>query len=146
MPRREYEKVAPAEADDHFDASDSAADSDIEHHDGVQVRHLRTSDETRRHDGETLAAEEEAEQLLVGGKSSRVGRLFGQKEGSREARKGRDHAKRKRRGGEKGGESELMYAMEEGPRNSDESSGNSSEVDFHNLKETQAKHKVGSLI
>ena len=134
-----YEKYDRPEDDD-FSGSDN------EHHDSAQAQ--RTSEDVRRHDHDTLTAEEEAERLLGGkqeqslpGGSSRIGKLFGRSEGDGKGpRRKRKRAGRKSRKEEK---RELMYEMEEGgPRSSSaESSGHSSEVDMQRLGETQAKRK-----
>lgn len=106
----------------------------------------RTSEDVRRHDRETLTAEEEAERLLGGGGSEEKASGFGQRFADRRAarRQRRREARREKRSRKKGGreESELMYDMETGHRSSSESS---SETDLRRLKETQARQKVGSL-
>jgi hypothetical protein len=99
----------------------------------------RTSEDVRRHDHETLNAEEEAERLLGGEKEgeSRLKALF-KRDG--ESRSERKKSRRKRRREGRGEKRELMYEMEEGgPRSS---SAESSEVDMQRLGEMQAKRKV----
>ena len=100
----------------------------------------RISEEVRRHDEETLTAEEEAERLLGGGteKSDGFGQRFADKREARRQKK--REARREKRSRRKGGrdESETMYDMEKARRSSSESS---SEADMRRLKQTQAQAK-----
>ena len=98
----------------------------------------RTSEDVRRHDRDTLNAEDEAEKLLGG---EGVGRSQADAESRRKKKR------RRRRDGD-GGEDEkreVMYEMEEGgPRSSSaESLVSSSEGDMQRLGEAQARRKVG---
>lgn len=102
----------------------------------------RTSEDVRRHDRETIAAEEEAERLLGRGDVQGSSKWFkrqedGDKEPSRRQKR-RQRRRRRKNGGE---ESELMYEMEEGGQRSSstESSGHSSEIDMQRLREVQAR-------
>lgn len=130
-----------------YDKYDRPADSDESdnEYDGSAPAQ-RTSEDVRRHDRETLGAEEEAERLLGGQKggaeSSRLGKIF-RREGRDERRKKRRASRREARRARKGEKRELMYEMEEGgPRSSSaESSGHSSEVDMQRLGEVQGKLK-----
>ena len=123
---------------DRYD-EDDLSDLDDEAYGGVASARARTSEDLRRHDRETLAAEEEAETLLGGGgaeKESRMGKLFHRRAERREARRQR---RKERKKGKQGGKGELMYDMEQGERASSESS---SELDMRRLGEAQAKQKV----
>lgn len=129
-----------------YDNVDAANDSESEneYRDSVAPR---TSEDVRKHDHETLTAEEEAERLL--GRQdpgrSRIGKLFNRDGDAQAARTTR----RKRRSkGDLDEKKELMYEMEEGgPRlSSAESSASSSEADLHKLGEIQARRKVGTWI
>lgn len=110
---------------------DRPVDSDDSANEADELRTPRSSEDARRHDQETLNAEDEAERLLGGGGGGE--RIRGEK------RSPRKQKRRKRREGEKVEESELMYAMEEGGRGSEGSSGNSSEVDLARLREVQGR-------
>jgi hypothetical protein len=142
MDRQEYEKLDQADAD-----NEHLADSNAESEDEADPR---TPGEVRRHDEETLTAEEEAERLLTGGAdrgASRGGRGGRRRDGNDGTFNEKRHTKRRKRRAARGGEEgELMYEMEEGgPRSSSaESSGNSSEVDMATLGQAQARHKVGT--
>ncbi|KAL1302457.1 hypothetical protein AAFC00_002849 [Neodothiora populina] len=130
--------------------SDSSVDSDREFE--LDVR--RTSTEVRRQDQEILEDEEEVEKLLTGQQDEPIGfiRMLGRKNRSeseadkrrqrqernlrREMKRDARRSKRQHgRTGSKEEESELMYEMEEGHKDSSDSasSGNSSEVDRMNL-------------
>jgi predicted AlkP superfamily pyrophosphatase or phosphodiesterase len=125
MARRDYEKVSGG-ADNDEEEQASQNNSDIEDD-------FRTSQEVRRHDAETIEAEEEAERLLAGGSAEKA--VSSQR---RERRK-----KSRRRDGREKEERELVYDVEQGgPRSSSaESSGHSSEVDLVRLGKAQAKRK-----
>lgn len=99
----------------------------------------RTSSEVRRHDRETLTAEDEAEKLL-GGEG------VGRSQADAESRRKKKRRRRAGNGGE-GEKREVMYEMEEGgPRSSSaESLLSSSEGDMQRLGEAQARKKVGHL-
>ena len=108
----------------------------------------RTSDDVRRHDQDTLGAEEEAERLLGGqeekrepASGTRLAKIFARSDG--EDRPARREKRRTRRRARKEEKRELMYEMEEGgPRSSSaESSEHSSEVDMARLGEMQARSK-----
>ncbi|KAK3059179.1 hypothetical protein LTR09_000745 [Extremus antarcticus] len=109
---------------------------DSESDDGERA--ARPSEDVRRHDRETMTAEDEAERLIGGGptEESRMGKSY---RGDGAQRK----KKRRRRDGRSGEEEkrELMYEMEEGgPRNSSaESVTSSSEGDMQRLGEVQAR-------
>ena len=134
-----YEKLDRPEAD----VSD--ASSSEEEYDGLSHGPQRTSEDVRQHDQETLAAEEEAERLLAGGSEKASSRRAQRRDERRQRRRDRRMDRRKKK---YGGESELMYQMEEGgPRDSSaESSERSNEVDMQRLAETQARHKVRASI
>lgn len=121
-----------------IDKPDSISGSEDE----VYEEKARTSEDVRRHDRETLTAEEEAERLL-GGENEEKGASFGRRladrrEARRQRRREARRGKRKgRRGDGEGGE--LLYDTEHGRRSSSESS---SEADLRRLKETQSMQKV----
>lgn len=127
MARPDYEKV------DHA-ASDDSENETLP----------RTSGEVRRHDHDTLTAEEEAEQLLAPS-GGRARRLFGRGDrdswqSGRSTKKSRaEHDNEKR---------ELLYDTEEGGRGiesseSSESSRQSSELDLARLGEKHGRRTVG---
>lgn len=129
---RDYEKVAQADdADEPYDLNGPDDEELDDDHDEP-----RLSEDVRRHDNDTLTAEEEAERLLGG--SEKASRSTSNVQKSR-----RQHRKRDSRRRDGGKDGELMYEMEEGgPRSSSaESSGHSSEIDMKALGETQAKQK-----
>lgn len=109
-----------------YEKLDRPVDSDDPVSDSEQLRTPRSSEDARRHDQETLNAEDEAERLL--GRAEK-------RTSPRRQKKNR----RRRRDGEKVEESELMYAMEEGGRTSESSSGNSSEIDLQRLRQVQGR-------
>ncbi|KAG9954801.1 Phosphodiest-domain-containing protein, partial [Aureobasidium melanogenum] len=121
-------------------SDDSASDSD---HEGL-ARGTRTSTDIRQLDLKILEREEEAEKLLAGEqKDRRLPGLFGRKDGpsssvklsKRERRKYQREAQRTgRKQHKEEEESELMYDMEEGHKDSSDSA-NSSDVDRLRLKE-----------
>ncbi|KAH0347606.1 Phosphodiest-domain-containing protein, partial [Aureobasidium melanogenum] len=121
-------------------SDDSASDSD---HEGL-ARGTRTSTDIRQLDLKILEREEEAEKLLAGEqKDRRVPGLFGRKDGpssrvklsKRERRKYQREAQRTgRKQHKEEEESELMYDMEEGHKDSSDSA-TSSDVDRLRLKE-----------
>lgn len=115
-----------------YEKLDRPVDSDDSENEAA-LRTPRSSEDARRHDQDTLNAEDEAERLLGGGEKASAGQ-----------RVPRRQRRRKRREGGKVEESELMFALEEGGRASGSSSGNSSEVDLHRLREAQGR-KVGGL-
>lgn len=117
-----------------YEKLDRPVDSDDSENEN-EVRTPRSSEDARRHDRETLHAEDEAERLLGGGGGG------GSSEKAAGQRQPRRQRRRRKGTGEKG-ESELMYAMEEGGRVSESSSGNSSEVDLQRWREVQGR-KVG---
>lgn len=155
-----YEKVGVHRPPPVSDSEDSDVDA------ASEGELPRTSTEQRDHDRHILETEEEVEKLLVGEKQGRsVPRLFGRKdeagnevqisngarrqhkrEARREARRDRREARREHRRGKIGEGSELMYEMEEGHRNSGESSGSSSEVDRKTWEEVQQSQRVGELL
>jgi len=125
--------------------SDSASASEDDERD-----YDRTSTEIRRHDDETLMAEEEAERLLGAGATSSESKETGlgwDFAGRREERRlrRREGRRERRRGNGKGdGEKrEVVYDMETGRRSSSEDSGasssaGSSEAEMERLKSAQA--------
>ena len=133
------------------DSSDDS-DGDFGHSDND-----RTSRDIRR-DQEILQGEEEAERLLSGQQrgtdhqrvlsekdAKRAGKHEAKREKreiQREKREAKREKRRLQRGGRKEGESELMYEMEEGHKDSSDSSGHSSEVDRMNLGEIRAPKPV----
>lgn len=133
MSSAKYEKVDPIEDGD-ADLSDSNEEYDYD------TTQDRTSEDVRRHDLETLTAEEEAERLLRPESKKKLSQRGDDEK--REARRQRRKERGSKRSKRKGEENELMFTMEEGgPRASDESSGHSSEVDFQRLGEVQARQK-----
>lgn len=140
---------------DHGGGLDNGSDSEATEYD----ENARTSAEIRRHDYDTLTAEEEAEEVLLRGTRAHVnekagglaGRLFRRNEKLPErdhdasVRVSRKSRRQRRRSGRKpdSEEASLMYEMEEARRReSAESSGNSSEVDLQKLGEVAASQKV----
>ncbi|KAG9685773.1 Phosphodiest-domain-containing protein, partial [Aureobasidium melanogenum] len=133
--RAGFHRPPPADNSD-----DSASDSD---HEGL-ARGTRTSTDTRQLDLKILEREEEAEKLLAGEqKDRRLPGLFARKDGpsssvklsKRERRKYQREAQRTgRKQHKEEEESELMYDMEEGHKDSSDSA-NSSDVDRLRLKE-----------
>ncbi|KAI5196451.1 Phosphodiest-domain-containing protein [Aureobasidium subglaciale] len=123
------------------DSTDGSG-SDSEH-DDTGRRH-RTSTDIRQLDLKILEREEEAEELLTGQERDKRRRgLFARNDGTssgvkiskRERRKYQREANRKgKKHPEEGEESELMYDMEEGHKDSSDSA-NSSDVDRLRLKE-----------
>ncbi|KAH0371099.1 Phosphodiest-domain-containing protein, partial [Aureobasidium melanogenum] len=133
--RAGFHRPPPADNSD-----DSASDSD---HEGL-ARGTRTSTDIRQLDLKILEREEEAEKLLAGEqKDRRLPGLFARKDGpsssvklsKRERRKYQREAQRTgRKQHKEEEESELMYDMEEGHKDSSDSA-NSSDVDRLRLKE-----------
>lgn len=133
--RAGFHRPPPADASD-----ESASDSD---HDGL-ARGARTSTDIRPLDLKILEGEEEAEKLLAGEqKDRRLPQIFACKGGpsssvklsKRERRKYQREAQRTgRKQHKEEEESELMYDMEEGHKDSSDSA-NSSDVDRLRLKE-----------
>lgn len=154
----EYEKIQahghpPADSSDEEGAESD--DDDFEH---VAPR---TSTELRHHDREILEHEEETEKLLVGdhpepssafknmfrGAKHRPGNQvtisdWERRQLKREARRERRRKRRASGPKEHEEESELMYEMEEGQKNSSDSSGDSSEVDKAKLTDVRIMPKV----
>jgi predicted AlkP superfamily pyrophosphatase or phosphodiesterase len=130
-----FHRPPPADISD-----DSASDSDS---DGL-MREARTSTDIRQLDLKILETEEEAEELLTAkDKERRLQGLFARKDGpssgvklsKRERRRYQREAQRKGKKQNKvEEESELMYDMEEGHKDSSDSA-NSSDVDRLRLKE-----------
>ncbi|KXT12754.1 hypothetical protein AC579_679 [Pseudocercospora musae] len=103
----------------------------------------RTSDDLRRHDRETIAAEEEAERLLTGSEKDGPGltslfRRVGQPKDEKRvsSRRRRKSSWRRSRGGEDG---ELVYKVEEGGRSS--STDVSSDEDSGRLQTPPEEHQ-----
>jgi len=125
--------------------SDSASTSEDEERD-----YDRTSTEIRRHDDETLMAEEEAERLLGAGttssdsKETGLGWNFAGRREERRLRRREGRRERRRGNGRGDGEKrEVVYDMETGRRSSSEDSGanssaGSSEAEVERLKTAQA--------
>ncbi|KAF2769531.1 Phosphodiest-domain-containing protein [Teratosphaeria nubilosa] len=134
MAREDYEKV------EQDDAGSSEAGSGDE-------TTSRTSNEARRHDHETLTAEEEAERLLLGGdrraRSERRGEARQRRDAARTQRREKRQKQRSRRRqrGNECPEKEMIYDMEEGA----ESSSHSSEVDIGQFAEGRARQKKKTL-
>ncbi|GAB7352746.1 hypothetical protein MBLNU459_g3098t1 [Dothideomycetes sp. NU459] len=139
--------------------------SEAESSDDDAVRGLRTSTDIRQHDRSIIEGEEEVEKLLTAkDEQSGFKNMFRRKDGAgnevkisdkqrrqykREARREGRRNRRKRRKEE---ESELMYEMEEGgPKDSSDSSGNSSEIDrqklgdVHTSRTTSHKSRFGKF-
>lgn len=124
----------------------------------------RTSTDIRRHDQELLEGEEEVEKLLSEKNEppSAFKKMFQPERasGNNDRQRGRDERglrrevkrearrekRRQKRGGSKEEERELMYEMEEGHKDSSDSSGNSSEVDRMNLGDMRAPKTVGVCV
>ncbi|CAD0081623.1 unnamed protein product [Aureobasidium vineae] len=130
-----FHRSPPADTSD-----DSASDSD---NDGL-MRRARTSTDIRQLDRQILEREEEAEELLTGKeKDRRLQGLFARKDGPSSSvklskRERRRYQREAQRTGnqqhQEGEESELMYDMEEGHKDSSDSA-NSSDVDRLRFKE-----------
>lgn len=127
MALQDYEKVERVEP-----ASESD-DDDNDEEDEVTLP--RTSEEVRRHDMETLTAEEEAERLLTGS-SSRGDRTKGRRDGERRGQRRRN----KKRDGKNRTEKEVMFRLEEGASQRD-SSQDSTELDMQLLGSARRKRK-----
>lgn len=138
MPSQEYEKVAPVEADTYSDASGSDISGDGDTNQARPIRRRpRTSEDVRRHDRETLTAEDEAEQLLTSRDQDARGLNAIFSRGVTSGRSWKDDDEKD--------EDDALYEMEQGGqrRLSGESSGESSELDMQKLGEVQSKRKVG---
>lgn len=132
MARSAYEKLdRPAD-----DGSSGSED---------EINHLRTSEDVRMRDQETLTAEEEAERLLGSGNGAASSH-----QSRREVREQRRRERRREKKRSNGQEEkrELMYEMEEGgPRSSSaDGSASSSEIDMHRLGEMQTRKKVRQCV
>lgn len=143
MSGQQYEKVTPIDADTYSDASGS----DISADQASTRRRVRTSDDVRRHDRETLTAEEEAERLLSRDDqdASALSSIF---KGDRTRRSGKawyeGRTARRKQEEEKEEEQEeavLRDVEEGGRRHSAESSGESSEADMQKLGEVQSRRR-----
>lgn len=131
--------------------------------DSVLANTTRTSADIRRYDQGILEGEEEVEKLLSGtSEQSTVKNMFRRKDSSgtevkisdrqrrqyekdvrRDAkREARREKRRRSTGASKEEESELMYEMEEGHKDSSDSSGHSSEVDRVLLGDSRAPKTV----
>lgn len=145
--RRGFHRPPPLQSSD---ASESEF-SDDDTADGP-----RTSTDIRQHDRSIIEGEEEVEKLLAGkDESSGLKKMFRRKDSSgnevkisdkerrqykKEARREARHSRKKKRKEE---ESELMYEMEEGgPKDSSDSSGNSSEIDREKLGDVHTSRAV----
>ncbi|QIW96891.1 hypothetical protein AMS68_002409 [Peltaster fructicola] len=139
MAGQDYEKVAPADGDTRSDASGSDISSEHSASRSSNTRRrLRTSADVRRHDRETLTAEEEAERLLAGdeGGASALSSIF-KSEGKQPWYKSRtarvDDVEK---------EEEVLHDVEQGDRShSIGSSRNSSEADLQKLGEVQSQRR-----
>lgn len=102
----------------------------------------RTSDDIRRHDLETITAEEEAERLLADNEKTGGGGSANTHNGDKRLslRRRRQGSWRSSRSEEEG---ERVDKVEDGDRPS--SSVNSSEEDVSRLRSTQMNHQVGRL-
>ena len=114
--------------------------SDSDGYDGSSPAQGRMSEDVRRHDRETLTAEEEAERLLGSGeKGTSIAQRFAERTESRRQRRRARRREQRVKGAGGGEKRELMYDMEGGRRSSSESSD---EADMRRLKEMQARQKV----
>ena len=138
MSLHRYESVHSQEA--HRDSDEELEFSDNE----TEV--LRTSDDLRRHDQETISAEEEAERLLTGSEKDGRGLTGLFRRDGKPKDENRVPSKRRRksswRRSRSGEDGELMYKVEEGGRSS--STDISSDEDSGSLQTTPEKHQVGN--
>ncbi|KAG2167387.1 hypothetical protein VTO58DRAFT_100792 [Aureobasidium pullulans] len=142
-----FHRPPPADSTD-----DSGSDSD---HDGAELR-PRTSTDIRQLDLKILETEEEAEELLTKKEKERgLKGLFARKDGpssgvkisKKERRRFQREAKRNgKKQPKEEEESELMYDMEEGHKDSSDSSANSSDVDRLRMKELPEPSRRGPRV
>lgn len=148
MPEQTYEKVAPADGDAYSDSSGSDRAGEQRNSTSSTQRRPRASADERRRDQETLNAEEEAERLLTGedgaGDAGGLSAIFGG-HGSARRTRGRFGSLEKREA-RRGGDDIRMIEQGGHRSASEQSSGNSSEVDLQRLVQIQVRRKVSILL
>ncbi|KAI9741626.1 MAG: ectonucleotide pyrophosphatase phosphodiesterase [Cirrosporium novae-zelandiae] len=154
---RNNDRLSPSRYDDDASSLRSASDQETDSEDDEVLLGARTSAEIVEHDLSILREEEERERLITGSNKNKglgIRRIFSgghdeepqiKKMHKREQRKQRrrgERAARRKKKGKTDEEGELMYEMEEGAfRDSSDSSGISSDIDYQKFSHTFNREK-----